>query len=130
MYMLLFADDVANCAETAIELQLQLNSFAKFCDNTVMTINQSKTEIIVFRNGGPLRSYERWSYKGSPVNTTLYYKYMCLLFTPKLCWSKAKVKLAAQVRKSIFAIRSLQRTFGCFSHNEYFKLFDSMVKLI
>ena len=79
----------------------------------------------MFRNVGPLRSYERWSYKGSPVNTTSCYKYMCLLFTPKLSWSKA-----AQERKPIFAIRSFQRTFGYFSHNEYFKLFDSMVKPI
>ena len=55
---------------------------------------------------------------------------MGLLFTPKLSWSKAKAKLAAQARKSIFAIRSFQRTFGYFSHNEYFKLFDSMVKPI
>jgi len=53
---------------------------------------------------------------------------MGLLFTPKPSWSKAK--LAAQARKSIFAIRSFQRTFGYFSHNEYFILFDSMVKPI
>ena len=39
---ILFADDVANCAETAVELQMQLNSIAEFCDNTGMTINQSK----------------------------------------------------------------------------------------
>jgi len=32
-----------------------------------------------------------------------------LLFTPKLSWSKAKEKLAAQARKSIFAIKSYQR---------------------
>ena len=60
----LFADDVANCAETAIELQLQLNSISEICGNTGMTINQSKPEIIVFRNGGPLRQYEHWSYNG------------------------------------------------------------------
>jgi len=82
---------------------MQLNSIAEFCDNTGMTINQSKTEIIVFRNGGSLRSYERWSYKGSPVNTTSCYKYVGLLFTPNLSWSKSKAKLAAQTTTSIFS---------------------------
>ena len=47
------------CSKTVIELQLQLNSIAEFCDNTGMTSKYSKTEIIVFRNSGPLRSYER-----------------------------------------------------------------------
>ena len=66
-----------------------------------MSVNQKKTEIIVFRNGGPLRAYERWFYNGSPVNVTSVYKYMGLLFTPKLRWTKAKVKLASQAKKSI-----------------------------
>ena len=66
----LFADDIANCVDTAIELQSQLNSISEFCELTGMTVNPRKTEIIVFRNGGPLRSYENWSYNGSPVNVT------------------------------------------------------------
>ena len=55
---------------------------------------------------------------------------MGLIYTPKLSWTKAKSKLAAQARKSIYAIKSYQRSFGNFSHTEYFKLFDSMVKPI
>ena len=69
-----------------------------------MSINESKTEIIVFRNGGPLRSYEKWFYNGNKVNVTSMYKYMGILFTPKLSWTKAKIKLAAQAKKSIYAI--------------------------
>jgi hypothetical protein len=47
-----------------------------------MSINENKTEIIVFRNGGPLRSYEKWFYNGSSVNVTLMYTYLGLLSTP------------------------------------------------
>lgn len=60
--------------------------------------------MIVFRNGGPLRSYEKRLYNGSSVNGTSMYKYVGLLFTAKLSWTKAKTKLAAQARKSIYAI--------------------------
>jgi hypothetical protein len=95
-----------------------------------MSIIENTTEIIAFRNGGPLRSYEKWLYNGSSVNVTSMYKYMGLLFTPKCSWREAKTKLAAQARKSIYAIKSYQRNFGKFFHSDYFKLFDSMVKPI
>jgi hypothetical protein len=127
---ILFADDVANCADTAIELQSQLNSISEFCNNTGMSINENKTEIIVLRNGGPLRSYEKWFYNDSSVNVTPMYKYIGLLFTPKLSWTKAKTKLAAQARKSNYAIKSYQKKFGEFLHSDYFKLFDYIVKPI
>ena len=55
---------------------------------------------------------------------------MGILFTPKLSWTPAKEKLAAQARKAIYSINNYQRKFGYFSHNEYFKLFDAMVKPI
>ena len=49
-----FADDVANCSETAINLQLQFNSILEFCNNTDLSINHSRTEI-----GGRGREVER-----------------------------------------------------------------------
>jgi hypothetical protein len=127
---ILFADDVACCADTAAELQSQLNSINEFCNTTGMQINKKKTEITVFRNGGPLRSYEKWTYNGEPVNVTSIYKYMGLLFTPKLSWTKAHNKLSAQAKKSINAIKGFQKEFGYFNIKEQFKLFDSMVKPI
>ena len=92
-----------------------------------MEINLKKTEIIVFRNGGPLRHYEHWSYNGFNINVTSMYKYMGLLFTPKLSWTAAKTKLASQARKSIYALKNYQKSFGYFLYTDTFKLFDSMV---
>ena len=43
-----------------------------------MEINLDKTEIIVFRNGGPLRRYERWTYRNQTINVTSLYRYMGL----------------------------------------------------
>jgi len=45
----MFADDIANCAETVNKLQQQLNIIDLFCETTGMEI-KNKTEIIVFRN--------------------------------------------------------------------------------
>ena len=57
---LMYADDIANCAETTLKLQQQINVIDTFCENTGMEVNLQKTEIIVFRNGGNLRHYENW----------------------------------------------------------------------
>ena len=51
---LLYADDVAHCADTVNNLQLQLNKLSDFCNESKLEVNLAKTEIIVFRNGGPL----------------------------------------------------------------------------
>ena len=61
-----------------------------------MQLNLGKTKIIVFRNGGYLRFYEHWTYRNQPVEVVSYYKYLGLLFTPKLKWTRAKDTLVAQ----------------------------------
>ena len=48
MFALLYADDIANCADTVISLQRQLQRIELFCTKTGMR----KTKIVVFRNGG------------------------------------------------------------------------------
>ena len=58
LFCLMFADDIANCAETRVRLQRQLDIIFEFCQITNMTVNLNKTEIIVFRNGDPLSDYE------------------------------------------------------------------------
>ena len=105
IFCLMYADDIANCAETRVRHQRQINLIGEFCDSRDMNVNLNKTEIIVFRNGDPLREYIRWNLNGTPIRTSEY-KYMGLIFTPKLSWSKAKRKLAAQARKASFCIRN------------------------
>ena len=127
---LMYADDIANCAETVGRLQQQLNVIEQFCTLTGMEVNLNKTEIIVFRNGGPLRSSERWLFRGNSIKVTTLYKYLGLLFTPSLSWTSAQEKLALQAQKSIFAIYDYQRPFGYFNIKQLFKLFDAMVSPI
>ena len=91
---LMYADDVANCAGTVVNLQKQLNVIDEFCNETNISVNLKNSEIVVFRNGGPQRGNQRWLYRGEIINVTSVYKYMGLLFTQKLSWSLAKKKLS------------------------------------
>ena len=41
-----------------------------------MNFNPNKSKVNVFRNGGPLCAYERWTFRGCILNVLPYYKYM------------------------------------------------------
>jgi hypothetical protein len=96
---LLFVDDVANVADTAGRLQSQINILAQFCDKWGLSLNINKSQIVVFRNGGYLRHYEKWLFKGTPVKVVPYYKYLGIMFTPKGIWTKATLTLSQQAEK-------------------------------
>ena len=83
---LMFADDKANCSDIVINLQNQLNIINQFCSDTGMEINLSKTEVNIFRNGGPLKRNEKWFLGKESIKTSSCYKYMGLYFTPTLSW--------------------------------------------
>ena len=81
----------------------------------------------MFRNGGYLRENEHWTYNGDYIETVSSYKYMGILVTPKLIWTKAKQSLATQSKKSIISILKIQKNVVVFYYTELFKLFDTMV---
>ena len=94
-----------------------------------MKINLQKTKVMVFRNGGILRYYEKWYFDGIEIETVSSYKYMGLFITPKIIWSFAKNTSASQARKSIISMLKLQNSVGYFEYSELFKLFDTMIQL-
>ena len=73
---LMFADDISALSSTCNLRQKQLNALETFCNTTGMKVNFNKTKIIVFRNGGPLRQYEKWFYNGDLVETVSFYRYL------------------------------------------------------
>ena len=46
IFCLMYADDTANCADTANNLQLQRNAVSIYCQDTGMQIDLEKTESI------------------------------------------------------------------------------------
>ena len=77
LFVLLFADDLVIFAETVI------NRLKEYCNLWRLTVNILKTKVIVFRNGGPLRNYERWKYGEHVLETVSYYKYLGILLSSR-----------------------------------------------
>ena len=57
--LLIFADDLIMFNDTVGRLQHQANILSQFCWNYMWTINLSKANVIVFRNGGIIRGNEK-----------------------------------------------------------------------
>ena len=81
VFLLLFADDLVIFADSKVELQRLINNLASYCKTFKLKVNMRKTNIIVFRNGGYLRSYEKWYFESIPIKVITYYKYLGLVLS-------------------------------------------------
>lgn len=124
---LLYADDMAQISDMVGHLQNQLVQLEKFCSQWSMDVNIDKTKIIVFRNGGTVRRNEQWRFKGMNIDIVPFYKYLGVMFTSKLCWTKAQDTLAAQASKTVHFIQQACHHFKRMPYNIYWHLFDKMV---
>jgi len=124
---LMYADDIGNMTDTVGRLQSMLNNLAIFCSKFGMSVNTRKTQIMVFRNGGPLRDNEKWWYKGEPVKVTSYYDYLGLTISSRMVWTKAIDNLCRKALKAINYIQQFARCYNCTNVHILFTLFDRMV---
>ncbi|UYV78367.1 hypothetical protein LAZ67_16001076 [Cordylochernes scorpioides] len=56
IHLLLYADDIAIIGESRMNLQKKIKILKEYIDENLMTLNESKSKIMVFRNGGHLES--------------------------------------------------------------------------
>jgi hypothetical protein len=124
---LMYADDITQNSDTVGRLQSMINVLANFCRLWGMTVNMSKTKIVVFRRGGKVRHNENWYYNNEKVEVVAFYKYLGIIFSSFLCWSHATKVLSVQASKAINMINSYAYKCNGLPIKASFKLFDSMV---
>ena len=101
VFLLLYADDMIQCADMVNRLQQQLNVLSEYCNLSCMKVNLKKTKIMVFRRGGIVKQNETWYYNNEKIDIVTYYKYLGLIVSSRLNWSKATQTLATQSEKSL-----------------------------
>ena len=87
-----------------------------------MKINLVKTKVVVFRNGGYLRSYERWFFGGIQLEVVAYYKYLGVVFSSRLSWYMCQKTLASQATKAIFSLKKNLINYGRIPTSLLFKI--------
>ena len=123
----MYADDICIVDDSVGRLQNQLNVLGTFCKNYGLRVNLSKTKVITFRNGGPLRCSERFYLNRSQLECVSHYKYIGIVFTSRLYWSVPLQTLSAQAEKGLFALKRVVKTVGNFPVSLSLDLFDKLI---
>ena len=102
IFLLLYADDcIVLVADTVLQLQRKIRVLEKFCDKWGMEVNITKTQVIVFRNGGKNSKSETFFHLAKNVKVVTCYRYLGLVFSSRNNWSKALLTLGGQAEKAL-----------------------------
>ncbi|RUM94596.1 MAG: hypothetical protein DSZ28_02380 [Thiothrix sp.] len=130
LFTLLFADDLVLLSDTVPGLQNQLNTLKEASDYLGLTVNSTKTKIVVFRHGGYLAAHEKWYLGNERLEVSTQYKYLGVILSTRLCTNTILSDLVRRAKAaSMQIIRSL-RKLAFVKPEVVFKIFDSQVQPI
>ena len=130
MFMLLYADDIVIFANSADELQHGLDLLLNYCNIWKLTVNVSKTKVMVFRKGGILPRNIYFYFNGERLEIVKEFKYLCMVFTTGASFAAAQNTLSGQAQKAIFKLNKYLYKFTCISPKHKLDLFDKLISPI
>ena len=127
LFTLLYADDTVLMAESAEDLQTQLNSFNDYCKKWNLKVNVDKTKIIIFgsRNAGNLE----FKYNDRVIDIVNEFNYLGIMFSSSGSFLKAKQKQVTKANKAIYEVLKKGRLHNL-SIQCQLELFDRVIQPI
>lgn len=128
IFLLLFADDICLLSTTPVGLQNQIDNLEKASSSLGLSVNLSKTKIMIFRKGGHLSKKEKWFFKGQEIEVVNSYKYLGFTLTTKLSFDIALEEFAGRAKGKIVDLFKTMKSLACTDVTVFFKLFDAQIK--
>ena len=123
--LLLYADDLILMSESAAGLQKQLDALASFCEARQLTVNLSKTKVVVFEHRQS--DVPDFVLNGAVVERVESYKYLGFVVHATKAMTFGTSFLVAAARKAMFAMRRRCALLGIRDPAMQCKLFDTLV---
>ena len=125
--ILLYADDTVLFSTSETDLQHSLDMFELYCKEWNLTVNVSKTKVLIF-------SYSRkkthvFTFGRHALETTNDFKYLGIYLVKSGSFNNAKKHIAEQANKALFALLKKGRTLDL-PRDIQIDLFDKTVKPI
>ena len=124
---LLYADDLILIAENPHKLQSLLQSLSHWCLNNGMTINPEKTKIMHFRTPRKTICNHKFLCCGMTIEYTASYKYLGIIFTEHLDWTKTIENASVSAGRSANYIVAKARSSGTFAYGVFTHLYSALV---
>ena len=109
IYVLLYADDTIVLSESAEELQKALNAVYDYCNNWKLTVNISKTKVVIFSNG-KVTKFPAFLFGHDIVEVVSEYVYLGVKFFYNASFLPSINKQVSQARRAYFALMSKIRS--------------------
>ena len=102
LFILLYADDTVIMADNETDLQNALNTYQQYCDIWKLTVNISKSKIVVFSKGRqPLYNFV---FNNQPLDIVNDYKYLGIYFSKTGSFYKCKHHISLQATKAMYSL--------------------------
>ena len=100
---MLYADDTIILAESPDELQIALNAVHEYCNTWHLTVNASKTKIVIFSRG-KIRKTPHFTYGHASVDVVHDFVYLGVQFNYNGTFKKAISRQVTQARKALYSM--------------------------
>lgn len=130
IYLLLYADDIILFGKTPEDLQNALNVLKDYCQRWKLTVNITKTKIMIFRKGGRLPDNLNFKYNDSIIEIVNKFCYLGVVFTSGGSSFETQKTLAGQSLKAIFTLSRYLYNFTPLKPSHVLELFDTLVSPI
>ena len=101
--ILLFADDTVLFGNSKNDLQFALNKFENYCDKWRLSVNTSKTKVMIFSEG-ILSKKVKFYFKNAEIEIVNVYKYLGVLLARSGSYFQAKKHIANQANAALFSL--------------------------
>ena len=105
---LLYADDTILFSESVPDLQNMLTTLHPYCQQWQLTVNISKTKVVVFSKG-KIRNLPKLLYGEEPLDVQFSYTYLGVLFNYNGSYVNAMKKQISQAKGALFALLAKAR---------------------
>ena len=126
--VLLFADDTVLFGNNKEDLQFALDKFDTYCDKWRLTVNTSKTKVIIFSKGRPPRNV-KFYFKNEEIEIVNEFKYLGIFLARSGSFLKAKKHIVNQANTALFSLQRKIRNLNL-PIDMQIDLFNKMIKPI
>jgi hypothetical protein len=109
LYLLLYADDTVILAENDKDLQCALNGLYFYCQAEKLTVNTTKTKVIIFSRG-KVKKKPVFKFGNKIIEITDDYGYLGCIFNYNGKFKKAIDERVSQAKRAMFSLLSKKQS--------------------
>ena len=122
---LLYADDLVIMSESPAGLQQSLNKLSNYCKKWHLTVNISKTQVVIFNSKGQMKN--TFTYNKEALRTVSSYKYLGIVLHRSCTFSEAIKSLSSKALKALFIMQKSLQSDTNTPIKIHLKTFDSVI---